>query len=118
MTLEQELREAGPPPTQDPFVMAREVRSILRMLRPHRAIGHEKVRIGSSHDGGYICLEDFVGIDTAFSFGIEQNVDWDDDVANRGLTIYQFDHTVEAPRPDDRRMIFEKKMISESPIRN
>jgi hypothetical protein len=114
VSLEQELYAEGPPPQQDQFEVASEVRSVLRMLRPHRVRGFDKVRIGAEHDGGYICVEDFRGLDTAFSFGIDHNVTWDVDVANRGLKILQFDHTVEDPCPDDDRMVFHKKMISDT----
>jgi hypothetical protein len=113
MSLEHDLVAAGPAPPQDQFEVARDVRTILRMLRPHKVNGFSKVRVGSRNDGGYICIEDFQGLDTAFSFGIEQNPSWDMDVADRGLTVHQFDHTVEAPCPDDSRMIFNKKMISD-----
>jgi hypothetical protein len=90
----------------------REVKAALRLLRPLAVPRFEKVRLGSSHDGGYICIDDFHGIDTAFSFGIEQNPSWDVAVADRGLTVYQFDHTVDAPLPSDPRMVFAKKRIT------
>jgi hypothetical protein len=83
------------------------------MLRPHRAVGYEKTRLGGPNDGGYVCLDDFHEIDTAFSFGIENNVSWDLDVAARGLIVHQFDHTVDAPCPEDTRMVFHKKMITD-----
>lgn len=88
-----------------------EIRSTLRLLRPNAAKGFNKTRFGSPNDGGYVHLDDFCGIDTAFSFGIEQNASWDMDVARRGLTVYQFDHTVNAPTSGDARFIFAKKKI-------
>lgn len=89
----------------------REVRSALGYLRPHRLDGVDKVRLGGAHDGGYVCVDDFAGIDTALSLGIDHNVSWDADVADRGPRIFQFDHTVDAPCPDDPRMIFARKKI-------
>jgi FkbM family methyltransferase len=94
------------------FTTQEEIKNILRLLRPYAVKGFCKARFGSSHDGGYINLDDFRGVDTAFSFGIEQNASWDVDVAKRGVTVYQFDHTVDAPITDNPRLIFARKKIS------
>lgn len=98
-------------PTGD-FTTQDEIKNTLRLLRPYAANGFKKARFGSSHDGGYVQLDDFQGVDTAFSFGIEQNASWDIDVAKRGVTVYQFDHTVDAPIVDNPRLIFARKEIS------
>ncbi len=89
-----------------------EVRNILRLLRPYAVNGFSKARFGNAHDGGYVLIDDFRGVDTAFSFGIEQNASWDLDVARKGVTIYEFDHTVDAPVTDNARLIFARKRIS------
>ena len=89
-----------------------EIKNTLRLLRPYAAKGFKKARFGSANDGGYVLLDDFRDVDTAFSFGIEQNASWDVDVAKRGVTVYQFDHTVDAPFVDNPRLIFAKKEIS------
>jgi FkbM family methyltransferase len=102
----ESLISAGEFATQD------EIKNTLRLLRPYAVKGFCKARFGSSHDGGYIHLDDFRGVDTAFSFGIEQNASWDLDVAKRGVTVYQFDHTVDAPFTDNPRLIFARKKIS------
>lgn len=94
------------------FATQEEIKNILRLLRPYAVNGFCKARFGSSHDGGYIHLDDFRGVDTAFSFGIEQNASWDVDVAKRGVTVYQFDHTVDAPIAGNPRLIFERKKIA------
>jgi hypothetical protein len=49
-----------------------EIKKILRLLRPYAAGGFRKARFGSRCDGGYILLDDLQGVDTAFSFGVEQ----------------------------------------------
>ena len=91
---------------------ADDTRRILRSLQPRDLESHLKVRLGKDFDGGYICPDDTSGIDKAFSFGICDDISWDQAIADRGLTIYQFDHTVTDPAPNDPRMIFEQKMIS------
>lgn len=96
----------------DPFELQQQIRNTLCLLRPMKAKGHAKARFGSANDGGYIHLDDFEGLDTAISLGIDHNITWDVDVAARGLTIHQFDHTVDAPAPDNPNMIFHKTMIA------
>lgn len=96
----------------NPADLQRAVREVMRLLRPVRAADRRKIRVGRDGDGGYVQLDDFEGLDTAFSFGINDEVSWDVDVANRGLTVYQFDHTVEAPLPDDPRFVFARHMIA------
>lgn len=96
----------------DVFELQDQIRNTLRLLRPQTAKGHHKARFGSDGDGGYIHLDDFEGLDIAVSMGIEHNIAWDRQVADRGLTVHQFDHTVDAPAPNDPRMIFNKTMIA------
>lgn len=84
-----------------------------RMLRPQTAIGIAKVRLGCPHDGGYIMLNDFDGVSTALSFGIEGNVTWDEDAARRGLHVHQFDHTVDAPVEHPKFTFHRVKIVPE-----
>src|SRR5215469_4147796 len=86
-----------------------EIMDGLHLIRPYAVKGFQKVRFGSASDGGYIILDDFRTVDTAFSFGISENADWDLDVAKRGVTVYQFDHTIDKPPITDSRLIFTKK---------
>ena len=85
---------------------------MLRLLEPRAAVGCQKVRLGNVGDGGYVSLDDFRPGDVAFSLGINDDISWDEDAADRGLIIHQFDHTVNDPAPHDPRMIFQKKMIA------
>jgi hypothetical protein len=96
----------------DLFELQTQIRNTLRLLTPQRVKGFEKARFGASGDGGYVHLNDFRGLDTAISLGIDHNISWDLDMAGRGLIVHQYDHTVEDPAPADERMIFNKTMIS------
>ncbi len=98
--------------TDDPVELQRQLRAVLRLLRPQRVKGFGKIRMGNAGDGGYVCIDDFNGQDVALSLGINDDISWDVDAADRGLTIHQFDHTVDDPAPSDPRMIFNKKMIA------
>ena len=84
---------------------------IAHLLKPHNAIGQSKIRIGGRNDGGYICLDDFKFIKGALSFGISNDVSWDSQIADRGILVYQFDHTVSGPPNLHPNFRFEKKRI-------
>jgi hypothetical protein len=45
------------------------------------------------------------------SFGVENNAEWDVAIAQRGVLVYQFDHTINAPPVKDHRLIWEKRQI-------
>jgi len=92
--------------------LQRHILGVMRLMRPHRVRGYGMRRFGSPNDGGYVHIDDFQGIDTAFSFGIFDNVSWDLEVADRGLTVHQFDHTVDAPVDNDPRLIFNRTRIA------
>ncbi len=71
------------------------VLSLLRMLRPMAVRGAEKVRIGRKQDGGYVMIDDFAGVDAAYSIGIGAEVSWDLEIAGKGIVVFQYDHTIE-----------------------
>ncbi|MFD1951715.1 hypothetical protein ACFSGX_13145 [Sphingomonas arantia] len=101
---------------RDASALAADTRRILSHLSPERLLDHRKVRLGNEADGGYVCIDDFDGIDTALSFGINDDISWDLDAADRGLKILQFDHTVSDPAPDDPRMVFEARRVGEGGV--
>src|SRR5262249_34423180 len=84
---------------------------LANLLKPHRALGYSKVRLGGKNDGGYVCLNDFDNIELAFSFGIGNDASWDLDVANRGIPIHQYDHTVEPSQNLHANFHFQRKRI-------
>ena len=42
----------------------------------------------------YVLLDDFENIKIAYSLGIEKNIGFDKDLADRGIDIYMYDHTI------------------------
>ena len=92
----------------DPMLARKRLATLTSLLSPHKADGFSKVRIGSAHDGGYVCLDDFRDIDAALSFGVGRNVDWNREVADKGIPIYQYDHTVEGPPIQHPRFHFHR----------
>ena len=82
-----------------------------RLLTPRRATAHRKVRLGGRGDGGYVMLDDFGRLRTAFSLGVGPNVDWDVDMAERGIAVHMFDHTVAGPPRRHRQFHFHRTRI-------
>ncbi len=53
------------------------------------------VRVGSINDGGYVMLDDFKENYRAYSFGIGNDISWDDWVSNKGIQELCYDHTID-----------------------
>jgi hypothetical protein len=92
--------------------LQREILGLLRFLEPEKVNGHVKIRVGTNGDGGYVQLDDLAGISRAFSFGIGNNDDWDVAMAQAGVPVEQFDHSVERAPSNHPLLHFHRKMIS------
>jgi len=70
---------------------------IVSLFSPMDVKGGKYVRVGSNYDGGYVMLDDFQKekVDAAYSFGICDDVSWDEAIANRGIDVFMFDHTID-----------------------
>jgi hypothetical protein len=84
------------------------------LLTPRSAIGHTKTRLGKSNDGGYVLLNDFSGIKSAFSFGIGSDASWDKAIAENGIIVHQFDDSVDCPPIQHGNFRFQKTKIAAS----
>lgn len=87
-----------------------EVRGLLRIYGVDE---YQLVRVGEKHDGGYIMLDDFARVQLAYSFGISDNVSWDKDIADRGIDVFLYDHTIEDLPVQNERFHFFRKGIAE-----
>ncbi|MEI8228492.1 MAG: hypothetical protein WCH77_09565 [Planctomycetota bacterium] len=81
---------------------------MLRLLKVKRPAHHNMLRVGSCADGGYLLCHDLEGLNAALSFGIGDEVSFDLQLANLGLDVYQFDHTVLEPPTTHERFHFQK----------
>ena len=69
---------------------------IYHLLCPKEVVGKERVFVGPDKEGGtYIMLNDFEDIKIAYSLGIDNNIDFDKDLAEKGIDIYMYDHTID-----------------------
>ena len=68
---------------------------IYQLLKPKSIVGKKKVRIGSAKDGGYILLDDFENIKIDYSFGINNEISFDDELANKNIDVFMYDHTIQ-----------------------
>jgi FkbM family methyltransferase len=90
----------------------REILAVLRLLEPKKAVGVEKKRVGSPADGGYVQLGDLDGVGHAFSFGVSDDDSWDLAMAQAGVPVEQFDHSIERAPSDHPLLRFHRKMIA------
>jgi hypothetical protein len=101
------LQAPAPPP-----VLQRNILAFARLIEPKRCVGHQKIRVGRDFDGGYILIDDFSGADGALSFGIENDASWDLGMAQRGVPVHQFDHTIESPPAAHPLITFHKLRVA------
>jgi hypothetical protein len=64
------------------------------------------VHKGRNGDGGYVMIDDFANIGAAYSIGIGWDVSWDVAMAELGIDIWQYDHTVVTPPQTHPRFHF------------
>jgi hypothetical protein len=75
--------------------------------------GGEYMRIGKPNDGGYIMLDNLSKTQIAYSFGINNDVSWDMDMAKRGIEVYMYDHTIEYLPEENDKFHFSRIGISD-----
>jgi len=67
---------------------------IYHLLVPKKVIGKQRILIGKKEDGSYVILDDFQNIKIAYSFGIRREIQFDKNLADRGIDVYMYDHTI------------------------
>ena len=73
------------------------------LISPKKVEGKKRILIGEKRDGSYVLLDDFQDIKIAYSFGISVKIQFDIELANRGIDVYMYDHTIDRlPRQNPR----------------
>lgn len=70
------------------------------------------VRLGKANDGGYVLVDDFEQDMKVYSFGIFNDVSFDKELADRGLTVHMYDHTITGLPETHENFHFHKTGIS------
>lgn len=87
---------------------------IKQLCKVKEAIGYELVRVGQHWDGGYIMLNDFVDSNIAYSFGIGDDVSWDEWIASQNIDVFCYDYTIGYLPKENSRLHFKRIGISDS----
>ncbi|WP_395630427.1 discoidin domain-containing protein [Aquidulcibacter sp.] len=83
------------------------IASAVKLLTPVTVTNLEKVRVGNpSGDGGYVLLDMFKAMTQAFSYGISDDATFEEDFADRGMTIAMFDHRIDQLPSHHERFVF------------
>ena len=95
-----------------PAEVQERVLAIGRLLKPTEARDADMARFGNSNDGGYVQLDSLLGVSAVVSLGISDDVSWDLDMADRGMTVCQYDHSVEGPPVAHEKFRFHKLKVA------
>jgi len=87
-----------------------ELQLLLRKLYPIVS-DKELIRLGPKQDGGYLVLNDFIGIEACFSPGVAYSSGFEKDCANLGMKVFLADKSVEGPAETHQLFHFTKKFI-------
>ena len=85
---------------------------IYHLLVPKKIIGKEKILIGGKRDGSYVILNDLKNIKVAYSFGIGKRTQFDAYLADRGIDVYMYDHTIKSLPYNNKKFHWKKIGIS------
>lgn len=88
-------------------VSERTARRLTELLRPDPAASVPLVRLGPEVDGGYVLVDD-LSVDLVVSVGVGPECGADEDLARRGLSVWQFDHTVAVTPSTDEGIHFQR----------
>lgn len=72
---------------------------------------HQLIRLGSSHDGGYLVPDDLDGISACFSPGVCKKSEFEDQLASKNIRSFLADYSVESPPINNPLFKFEKKFL-------
>lgn len=84
---------------------------MISLLSPMDVEAAKYLRVGKDFDGGYVMIDDFEAdsVDAAYSFGIADDVSWDEEIAGRGIDVFMYDHTIDKlPRQHPRFHYFKQ----------
>jgi hypothetical protein len=87
-----------------------DVADLIKCLRPVAARSPLK-RFGKDGDGGYLMPDLLDGVSACISPGVNREVGFDTDIADRGIDVYMADASVDGPPIDHAKFHFTKKFF-------
>lgn len=89
----------------------RTMQAFIDLIKPVDT-GHKLIRFGNPHgDGGYLVPDDLDGITSCFSPGVEGMVEFEKDMAKRGIVCHLADGTLSSPPALHENMHFTHKNL-------
>lgn len=83
------------------------------LLKVKKVKDGKLIRVGlGGSDGGYVMLSSFRENGIAYSFGISNDVTWDNIMAELGYNIWQYDHTINSLPYERKEFHWHKEGIS------
>ena len=68
---------------------------LYQFICPKEVVNKKRILMGNLHDGSYVMLDDFENIKIAYSIGIDGIIQFDKALADKGIDVYMYDHTIE-----------------------
>ena len=91
---------------------------LYRLLCPKEVIGKKKVLLGEPYDAGYVLLDDLLDIKIAYSFGISTLISFDKALADKGIDVYMYDHTIKKLPYENAKFHWKKIGITSESKKN
>ena len=81
---------------------------IYHLILPKQVVGKNRILLGKKYDGCYVLLDDFNNIKIAYSFGISRNIQFDKALADKGIDVYMYDHTINSLPYENKKFHWKK----------
>lgn len=96
------------------FELYNRIKAIKQLLKIHKA-ETDYVRIGSKNDGGYILANDIKETDYVISFGVDNNIDFENELSDLGCRVDMYDYSITVPPENIRESarFFNKKIVGD-----
>lgn len=100
-------------PNELPFEKRTNLDEIAELLSINFIPDAKYVRFGSFFDGGYPLIDDIKSSDFCVSFGVERNIDFEEDFLKIGMGVHSYDNSIDSPPEMLNNMEFYKETIGE-----
>jgi len=81
---------------------------LYQFLCPKNVKGKTRILMGEKKDGSYVILDDFKNVKIAYSIGVRDLIQFDKALADKGIDIYMYDHTIDKLPYENNRFHWKK----------